>query len=946
VGNFTLNPIARPEWAGPAGSASGRGHQSLRLSAATTLAGVMAAHVLLETACDSLFLANVAVDRLPWVTIAVALLAVVAARGRTGDGNRFALVSLQLGSGVGTLAFAVLVGDATSWVYYALSLWTGIVTSLIVVRFWLVLGDLFTIVEGKRFFASIALGGSLGALLGSGLAAALAPTFGGRGLLVASAGFFALSSLPPLLALGPGRTGRPRPRREEAAVPGSLRGSLQALVADPYASRIALLVMLGSITLTLGDFLFKSVLTAEIAPGDLATWLSRIYLGLNLLSLLMLAVGVTPILRGLGVDRSLSVLPGLIALAAVGTLAGGALAAVIFLKTCDGTLRYSLHKTASELLYLPMSSALRSAIKGAVDIVGLTLAKALASVLLLGLVLLPAPRMAVAVAVLVAALLWGVSSLLLRRSYLDVFRRTLREGTIETAIEHPELDLDSVGSLIRALSDADDRHVLAAMRILGERGHAELIPSLILYHPSPAVVVHALDTFAAAGRDDVEIFLDRLVEHEDAMVRAAAVRATWVVRPDVERLEAMRSNPCAVVRVSSVAGLLALGAVEPRDYAASLQEALAYETYEPRLAASTAARLRYHPINREALLAMAVDRDLEVAEEAVRAIAESGDDWFTPALVRLLGDRRIRDGVRRALIARGEVALEVLAKALVDEDTPIAVSRHVPRTIALFDSPAAARVLVESLPKVENGMVRFKLLRGLETWQRERRRQEGPRGAALAASIDRKDVRTEFERTLARSLDLLEVERLMSTTQRETGRLATLGGELVVDLLRDKRELATGRLFLLLGLMHPDEDFRAIRAALEGERGTGRASAQELIETLLPREVAPSILRLVTGGRTPEATPDAVDAAGRIAAYEAAIQTLLTDDSRTVRAVAMYHASEVGIRLTLEPDDAPADLPTDDRGLQGHDLRERALDVLRGARSRGRRPALSPVPAG
>jgi AAA family ATP:ADP antiporter len=676
-----LNPTATPS----NHERSRRTAARLRRAAALTLGSVMAGHVLLETACDSLFLANVAVDRLPWVTIAIAALAVVASRGRTGDRARVALLTLQIGAAIGTLAFAVLVGDARSWVFYALSLWSGLVTSLIVVRFWLLLGDLFTIVEGKRAFASVAMGGALGALLGSGLAALAAPAWGGQGLLVVSASAFALSSVGPALALG--TSGRPRPRRafaEPSNEPESLGSSIQALVADAYASRIALLVMLGGITLTLGDFLFKSVLTTEIPAAELATWLSRIYLGLNVLSLAMLAIGVTPILRGLGVDRSLSVLPAAIALAAVGALAGSALLSVIFLKLCDGTLRYSLHKTASELLYLPMSSRLRSAIKGAVDIVGQTFAKALASLLLLGLVLLPDPQIAVAVAVLVSALIWVLSSLMLRRAYLDVFRRTLREGTIETAIEHPELDLDSVGSLIRALSDPDARHVVAAMRILKERGHVDLIPSLILYHPSAEVVTRALDVFAATGRDDLGLFLDRLIDHEDAMVRAAAVRATWVLDPDVARLEALRTNHCAVVRVSTVAGLLALGAADESEYAASLQEALDYPSYEPRLAASTAARLRYHPVNRNALLRMASDEDYEVAQEAVRAIAESGDAWYTPALVSLLGDRRIRDGVRRALIERGDPALEVLANALVDPETPTSVLRHVPRTIALF----------------------------------------------------------------------------------------------------------------------------------------------------------------------------------------------------------------------------------------------------------------------
>jgi hypothetical protein len=414
------------------------------------------------------------------------------------------------------------------------------------------------------------------------------------------------------------------------------------------------------------------------------------------------------------------------------------------------------------------------------------------------------------------------------------------------------------------------------------------------------------------------------------------VRATWMLKPDVARLEALRTNHCAVVRVSAIAGLLALGATDESEYGSSLQEALDYPSYEPRLAASTAARLRYHPVNRMALLRMAGDEDIEVAQEAVRAIAGSQDPWFTPALVQLLGDRRIRDGVRRALLERGDVALEVLAKALVDRETPVAVMRHIPRTIALFGSPAAARVLVDSLSQVESGMVRFKLVRGLETLLREQRRREGLRGAALAMSIDRRRIRAEFDRTLARSLDLLDGELLIGDTQRGTPHFATLGGELVVDLLRDKRALATGRLFMLLGLLHPDEDFRSILDALRGENDKGRASAQELVETLLSGDVAAQILRLAKGLRSEirsEVANDELEQ--RAARYESAIQSLLTDDSRSVRAVAMYHAGEVGIRLEGEREAALIDV----------DLRERAMEALRSVQTRGRRSTLETATA-
>ena len=113
--------------------------------------------------------------------------------------------------------------------------------------------------------------------------------------------------------------------------------------------------------------------------------------------------------RLLGVDRAIVVLPALIALAGFGVLAGAALAATVFLKISDGTLRYSLHRTASELLYLPMAPGLRSSVKGAIDIVGQAGAKALGSLLVLGLVLLPDSRSAIAIAVVLFASAWITS---------------------------------------------------------------------------------------------------------------------------------------------------------------------------------------------------------------------------------------------------------------------------------------------------------------------------------------------------------------------------------------------------------------------------------------------------------------------------------------------------------------------------------------------------------
>ena len=855
----------------------------------------MAGHMLLETGRDALFLENISVERLPLVTIALALIAFVASRVDGGRGHRTVLCLLQGVAALGTIGLWALVTTGLIWVYYVLYVWAGVITTLIVVRFWLLLGDLFTIIEGKRSFAFIAMGGSVGALVGSGLATVLAPSLGGQGLLLAASASYALSTIGPLFVPAPSRGASPIAAATSERE--SVGRSLRVLIGDPYACRIAMIVVVAGMTLTLGDYLFKSVLAEEVAPGDLAVWLSRVYLGLNLLSIAILAFGVTPLVQRLGVDRSLALLPTLLAATAVGVLAGGALVATILLKLVDGTLRYSLHKTATELLYLPMSATLRGAVKSAIDVVAGTGAKALGSLIVLALVMMPEPRVAIAAAFGAMATVWIVLALRLRGAYLDVFRDTLSASAIETAIDHPELDLEGAGALIRALSDPDEERALAAMRLLAERGQHDLVPSLLLYHPSPRVVSQALDLFAAVQRDDLTHLLEHLTAHEDANVRAAAVRARWVLEHDLEGLRVLESSPCLAVRVSALAGRIAAGDVEPNEYRQLLDAALVYDESDARLAAAAAARLMYHPINREPLVQMARDEDEEVAREAIRAMRASGDDWFTPMLVDLLGERRIRNDVRRALIERGQPALAELASRLGCSDTPIAIQSHVPRTVARFAEPEAAQLLLEGLAKAESGLVRFKVLRGLEMKLRPRG-GVGDDGRPPASGLDLGPLRREFDRTFDRSVELMRLEARLQRFQREDQGFATVGGELLVDLLRDKRSLATQRLFIMLGLLHPDEDFGAIRSGLGSARSAERASAQELLETLLAREVAQSLIELVGGGPVAASGGESErDARGawRIDAYAELVAEIFDDDSEILRAVSLYHVGELDI---------------------------------------------------
>ncbi len=88
-------------------------------------------------------------------------------------------------------------------------LWVGIFSLMIVAQFWSFANDLYTKEQGERLFVIVAFGMSLGAVMGSILAAADHPV-GGRAPSAARGG-------------GPARPGRSRQQRGGCARAGSAR---------------------------------------------------------------------------------------------------------------------------------------------------------------------------------------------------------------------------------------------------------------------------------------------------------------------------------------------------------------------------------------------------------------------------------------------------------------------------------------------------------------------------------------------------------------------------------------------------------------------------------------------------------------------------------------------------------------------------------------------------
>src|SRR6185295_17977296 len=139
------------------------------------------------------------------------------------------------------------------------------------------------------------------------------------------------------------------------------------------------------------------------------------------------------------------------------------------------------------------------------------------------------------------------------------FRVALRTGTLKDSVHLPALDMGALEVLFTALNSQDDTEVLGALDLLDEEGRARLVPALILYHPSRAVVFRALNILAKSGRVDFVPIADRLIDSPDADIRAAALRARSTVRPEAPVLQRAAEDSSPLVRATGIVGLIAGG---------------------------------------------------------------------------------------------------------------------------------------------------------------------------------------------------------------------------------------------------------------------------------------------------------------------------------------------------------------------------------------------------
>jgi AAA family ATP:ADP antiporter len=170
------------------------------------------------------------------------------------------------------IAFYVL-AQAKAPIGLAFYLWLGIFNVLVVSNFWSFANDLYTEEQGKRLFAVIGIGASIGAIIGAFVPHALHQVLGVNGLMLVAAAALGLSIVlyrvvdhrerkqAPARMTGPLKAIKPLKVKDPEAHKDSGHGGIVLVLRDRYLRLLAGMLVLATVINTTGEYVVGKMAT-------------------------------------------------------------------------------------------------------------------------------------------------------------------------------------------------------------------------------------------------------------------------------------------------------------------------------------------------------------------------------------------------------------------------------------------------------------------------------------------------------------------------------------------------------------------------------------------------------------------------------------------------------------------------------------------------------------
>jgi len=814
-----------------------RGEEGPALLLFLYLTLVMMSYIITKSIRDGLFLYKFSAYMLPYVYLGIAAIIGFVVWVYVRFSARVGQAAVILGSLLFFIGCLLLQWWAVrmqwvpaTWVFYV---WTSIFGIIIVTQVWTVANHVLDLRQAKRLFPLISSGGILGSALGGFTAARLAKlkSVGTDNLMLVLIPLLVLAGVLAQVLLGRySHLGGKRGASEKGI---NFKAALQSVAASPYLKLIvALLALSNIVTLVVGIQFADVVKHAFPAKNQITAFMGSFSAYFSLLSFFLQVLAGSWLVEKFGVPWLILVLPL--------ALTGGTLVLLAFplalwagmvLKGSDHSLRYSLDRATTELLYLPLPQSTKSEVKAVIDMVMQRLADGVGALLVLFVTrILAGGQVSLCILDLVLLGLWLGVVLRTRQEYVSTVRQNLsdRPALPEATLRMAFSDAKSIGSLQSMLASRDEQVVLYALELALALKRVNLIPAKLLTHPSPRVRTKALEALPLSEPQ----ILEHVRGENDSTVRASAiVRACKVAHPG-RPMSALRSYldaPDLRVRLAALTCLARqpeAGETENlREHLARISQELDEASPQWREVAEVLGELRL-PAAVELHLRLLRHPDLAVRKQAILSAGRASHRELVHFLIPFLADRELAREARQALREYGPRILGTLGDILKDPLEPLEIRQNIPLVLAQIPHQQTVDILLDSLFDYD-GLLRYRAIRAL----------------GKLRVID-PDLRFDREKLS------LRVREECEKTLRYRQALSALypSGEtsdLLAQLLKEKIAYGRERVFRLLALMLPPTTACASFLALVEEDRLKKASAAEYLDNVLPGKLKRHVLPLI-----------------------------------------------------------------------------------------------------
>jgi AAA family ATP:ADP antiporter len=273
------------------------------------------------------------------------------------------------------LFFLTISGGTGIWAGRVFFVWTSVFNLFVVSIFWSLMADLFRPAQAKRLFGFVAVGGTVGAVVGSSVTAFLAEWVGPTNLLLVSAALLGLAMLAARMLMSTVSRSRidddplrPPTAQIEQPVGGGVFDGIRTVFSSYYLLGIVGYMLLYTITATI--LYFQQAEIVEVSFADRAArtvFFARIDLAVNILTALTQIFFTGRIVRRIGVALSLATLPLVCVLGFAALGVAPTLIAIAVFQVLRRSSNYAIARPCREMLYTVIPRSAKYKAKNFID---------------------------------------------------------------------------------------------------------------------------------------------------------------------------------------------------------------------------------------------------------------------------------------------------------------------------------------------------------------------------------------------------------------------------------------------------------------------------------------------------------------------------------------------------------------------------------------------------